>query len=66
MLFRGYDLKADHTRFIRLTTLLQLALNGASISKLSDRCDTWGVTKQTRQSYLDAVVSRIKLMRSRQ
>jgi len=58
-------LKADQVRSIRLGILLSMALSGASISKLLDKCDTWGVTKQTKQSYLDAVVSRIKLMRSR-
>lgn len=55
-------MKADQIRSIRLRTLLQLALNGSDIDQLRERCMMWGVTKQTENSYIDAVVNRIKVM----
>jgi hypothetical protein len=55
-------LKADHTRSIRLNTLLKLALNGASELQLREKCMYWGVTKPTENSYINSVVTRLKVM----
>mgnify|MGYP005638166475 FL=1 len=56
-------MKADAIRSGRLRSLLALALNGATIEQLSQKCQMWGVTKATEKSYIDAVVTRIQIMR---
>lgn len=55
-------MKADQVRSIRLRQLLQMALNGSNEEQLRQKCMMWGVTKQTEDSYLNAVINRIKIM----
>ena len=55
-------MKADQTRSIRLNTLLKMALSGADESQLREKCMFWGVTKTTENSYIQSVVTRLKVM----
>ncbi len=58
-------MKADAVRSGRLRVLLALALKGSTIDQLRQRCKLMGVTKVTEDSYIDAVVTRIQIMRNK-
>ncbi len=53
-------MNADQRRSLRIMNLTTLAMKGKTESQLRHVCDQWGVTDQTRNSYLKAVNARLE------
>jgi len=44
----------------RLNRLLTMALDGKTLQELEQKCDSWGISPNTKKSYLNAVSARLK------
>ena len=54
------------TRHFRIVELRNMALRGAKMEELRDRCQQWKVGKATENSYIDEVVESLRKVIDRQ
>ena len=50
----------DYKRSIRLNQLLVMALKGATEDTLRKKCKSWGVVKQTEDSYIEELLIKVR------